>query len=209
MELSGQIAINASPHAVWQALNNPEILQRCIPGCEEVRRISEQETHTRVAIKLGPVRARFVGKILMADVRPDQGCTLQFEGSGGAAGFARGQSSVDLLANGSAGTTLNYTAQASIGGKLGQIGGRMIDASAKQMADQFFSALQLALQAPDAFSAKPAAATVSALNPMPAIGTPTTPASVPVVSEMQRVLWFLLGAGATGFGVVIAAIFLR
>lgn len=205
MELSGQIAIDATPQAVWQALNSPEILQRCIPGCEEVRRISEHETHTRVAIKLGPVRARFVGKILMTDVVPDQGCTLQFEGSGGAAGFARGQSTVQLIASGQTSTTLNYTAQASIGGKLGQIGGRMIDASAKQMADQFFAALQSALQTsqtPPVVSEQLGANTALAL---PVV----SPAPNQAPSEQLRVLWFLLGAGATGFGVVIASLFLR
>ena len=219
MEMSGQIAINASPKAVWEALNSPSVLQRCIPGCEEVRKVSATETHTRVAIKLGPVRARFVGKILMADVRPDAGCTLQFEGSGGAAGFARGQSTVQLEAHGVSSTLLNYTAQASIGGKLGQIGGRMIDASAKQMADQFFAALQNALQ-PQA--AHLAAASLLAPNlsqpPVPALSesaslgvaaTATTAVLAPTTAESTRVLWFLLGAGATGFGVAIAALFLR
>lgn len=218
MELSGKIAINATPKVVWQALNSPDILQRCIPGCEEVRRISEHETHTRVAIKLGPVRARFVGKIMMADVRPDQGCTLQFEGSGGAAGFARGQSTVDIIATGDSESTLNYTAQASIGGKLGQIGGRMIDASAKQMADQFFAALQEAVQTTRI--AAPIARTEHLNSDTPAssattaapIFTSSPITSAPVssnTSEGVRVLWFLLGAGATGFGVAIAALFLR
>ena len=141
MELAGEVLIGVPPQQVWAALNDADVLRRCIPGCEEVRQISPAETHTRVLLKMGPVRARFVGKILMSDVRPGEGCTLNFEGSGGAAGFARG-SSVVSLAPQAEGTRLQYSASASIGGKLGQIGGRMIDASAKQMADQFFGSFR-------------------------------------------------------------------
>lgn len=149
MELAGEVAIGRSPQQVWEAINDPQVLRECIPGCEEIRQISPAETHVRVLMKMGPVRARFVGKILMRDVRPDEGCVLDFEGSGGAAGFARGSSTVTLAPQ-AGGTILRYSATASIGGKLGQIGGRMIDASAKQMADQFFRGLRACLDAPAA-----------------------------------------------------------
>ena len=173
------------------------MLVHCIPGCEEVQRISPTETHTRVLLKMGPVRARFVGKIFMSDVRPGEGCTLAFEGSGGAAGFARGSSVVKLVPEGDA-TRLHYSASASIGGKLGQIGGRMIDASAKQTADQFFQAFSAQLGAPAA------AAAVTTEAQAIAIATRTVAAPPAATSEGVRVLWFALGAAATAFGFWIA-----
>ena len=244
MELAGDVAIGVPPPQVWAALNDVDVLRQCIPGCEEVQKISDTETHTRVLLKMGPVRARFVGKILMSEVRPDAGCTLNFEGSGGAAGFARGSSVVNLVADG-AGTRLHYNATASIGGKLGQIGGRMIDASAKQMADQFFNAFRNCVDG-STTTASPSASTSdsasgsasnsasgSASAGMSGVGSvPVVPAGAPAFApsyasagtvgrgvaqpaatglnaEYVRVLWFALGAGATGFGVWLAGHFAR
>ena len=204
MELNGDILIEAPRDRVWRALNDPDVLVRSIPNCEEVRQISATETHVRVAIKLGPVRARFVGKILMSEVRVDEGCVLDFEGSGGAAGFAKGRSTVSLASEG-AGTRLRYTAQASVGGKLGQIGGRMIDATAKQTADQFFLAFSEQLGAAPGAAANESAA----LSPAVSLSTATRPA--PAVApwatsgEGVRVLWFALGAIATAFGFWVAS----
>ena len=113
MELNGSVTIAAPIETVWQALNNPDTLRRCIPGCEEVRQISPTEMHARVTLRMGPVRATFVGKVLLTDVRAPDGCTLNFEGSGGAAGFAKG-SSVIALTTVAGGTLLNYTTQASV-----------------------------------------------------------------------------------------------
>jgi uncharacterized protein len=200
MELNGDILIGATREQVWAALNDADVLRASIPGCEEVRQVSPSETLVRVLIKLGPVRARFVGKMLMSEVRANEGCVLNFEGSGGAAGFAKGQSTVSLVTEGSA-TRLRYTAQASVGGKLGQIGGRMIDASAKQTADQFFQAFSAQLQAPAAAAAdasavptaEPALARRSGVSVAPV--APATP-----TGEHVRVLWFVLGCAATGFG---------
>jgi carbon monoxide dehydrogenase subunit G len=144
MELHGEQIVRAPRLAVWEALNNPTILSRCIPGCEEVNRVSESETHTRVAIKIGPVRARYSGKIFMTDIQVGSACTLRFEGTGGAAGFAQGTSRVSLSDEGDD-TRLAYSVEASVGGKLGQIGGRLIDSSAKKMADEFFAAFDSAL----------------------------------------------------------------
>ena len=207
MELNGDILIEAPRDRVWRALNDPDVLVRSIPGCEEVRQISATETHVRVAIKLGPVRARFVGKILMSEVRVDEGCVLDFEGSGGAAGFAKGRSTVSLVTEGAA-TRLRYTAQASVGGKLGQIGGRMIDASAKQTADQFFLAFSQQLGAGTGSAAHEAAALVGTESPAP-LATATRPAAVatPLAAsgEGVRVLWFALGAIATAFGFWVAS----
>lgn len=205
MELNGDILIGAPRERVWQALNDPQVLLASIPGGEEVRQISPNETHVRVLIKMGPVRARFVGKILMSEVRPGAGCTLNFEGSGGAAGFASGRSTVALTDEG-AGTRLRYTAAASVGGKLGQIGGRMIDASAKQTADQFFEAFGAQLgAAPGVVAAVPESSETPAFAPRVAVAaSASAAASASGSSERVRVLWFALGAVATAFGFWIA-----
>jgi hypothetical protein len=205
MELTGDIFIDATCEQVWGALNDPKVLTLAIPGCEEVRQISPVETHVRVLIKMGPVRARFVGKIMMSEVRPGEGCLLTFEGAGGAAGFAKGSSTVSLSAEGS-GTRLRYTAQASVGGKLGQIGGRMIDASAKQTADLFFLALkqQLLGVSPQADVCEASSPDVAAL---PSVASATRlGASQAGPGEAVRVLWFVLGAAATGFGFWVASV---
>lgn len=228
MELTGAMLIAAPRAKVWDALNDPNVLVHCIPGCEEVQQISPTETHTRVLLKMGPVRARFVGKILMSDIRPAEGCTLNFQGSGGAAGFARGTSVVTLASEGE-GTRLQYSASASVGGKLGQIGGRMIDASAKQMAEQFFSALQAQLAGepvaaahepepepePELAPLQPSAAAPAAPAAAPAQRPPATavrpapPATPLLTSEGVRALWFCLGALSTGFGVWLASQLMR
>jgi carbon monoxide dehydrogenase subunit G len=214
MELNGDIFIGASPEQVWRGLNDPQVLLASIPGCEEVQQKSATETHVRVLIKMGPVRARFVGKVLMSEVRPGQGCMLNFEGSGGAAGFAKGSSTVTLQAE-EGGTRLSYTAAASVGGKLGQIGGRMIDASARQTADQFFQAFAQQVGAPPAPEADAAVAAAPAPQPgAPAVTMPAplqtairaaAPAPPPsAVGEGVRVLWFTLGVAATAFGFWLA-----
>jgi carbon monoxide dehydrogenase subunit G len=150
MELLGQRRIGALRPAVWDALNDPRVLLRSIPGCEDVEKASETETLVRVAVRLGPVRARFVGKMSMSDVVPAERCTLSFDGTGGAAGFVKGASNVTLRDAEGGGTLLDYSASASVGGKLGQIGSRLIDASAKKIADEFFVNLERELTAPSA-----------------------------------------------------------
>lgn len=157
MELVGDILIAAPRPKVWAGLNDPEVLVRCIPGCEAMEATSPTERTARVAVKVGPVRARFAGHVRMEDVRADEGCVLRFEGSGGAAGMAKGHAKVDL-ADEAGGTRLRYTTQASVGGKLGQVGGRMIDAAAKQMADQFFAAFEAQMTGAPAGAAAPAPA---------------------------------------------------
>lgn len=210
MELTGDILIGAPRQKVWEGLNDPEILMRCIPGCEGMEATSPTERTARVAVKVGPVRARFVGHIRMEDIRPGEGCLLRFEGSGGAAGMAKGQSNVELTDE-AGGTRLRYTAQASIGGKLGQVGGRMIDAASKQMAAQFFTAFNQQMvgvpsSQPDAVLASaqaslPATAKAAAA---PAIAIQHQPPPQPM-GESVRVLWFVLGVLSTAFGVWIAS----
>jgi carbon monoxide dehydrogenase subunit G len=211
MELQGSVTIPAAPQQVWQALNDPDILRQCIPGCEEVRQISPQEMHARVMLKLGPVRANFIGKVLLTDVRPLLGCTLNFEGSGGSAGFARG-SSVIALTPTAEGTRLDYTAQASVAGKLGQIGGRLMDASARQLADRFFAAFKAQLSG-EAPSGRLMAVSEAAPASFPVVSRASAPQSPEGESwfdkEKPRLLWFAAGVLATVIGVWMGAHWLR
>lgn len=199
MQLQGTRHMAAPPAQVWAALNDAAVLQRCIPGCESVEDVSDQERRARVALKLGPVRARFDGRVLLSDVRPGESCTLAFEGSGGAAGFARGQSQVTLTPHGS-GTTVGYTVEASVGGKLGQVGGRLIESAARGLADEFFDAMAREWAPREAvIEASPAAAPAAA----EAAAAPPVTKSAPDL-ERLRITWFLLGAAATAFGVLLA-----
>lgn len=213
MELMGEVVIDAPRERVWAALNDGAMLQACIPGCEEVVDESDTVRRVRVMLKLGPVRARFQGRVSLSEVEPPQRCVLSFEGSGGAAGMASGRSQVELFEQ-SDGTRLSYTVNASVGGKLGQVGGRMIDASAKQLADQFFTALAGRLGAvpqpaegaappTPAGQAAPQQPLVPALTAMPAPAP--APTYLPIQGEVSRLLWFLMGVAATGFGVWLGA----
>ena len=208
MELQGSVTISALPEQVWQALNDPEILRQCIPGCEEVQQISPEEMHARVLLRMGPVRARFAGKVKMTDIRPLQGYTLNFEGSGGSAGFARGSSVVTLTSVGQT-TQLDYTAQASVAGKLGQIGGRLIEASSRQLADKFFSDFKAVITGGAAGPITTEDAE-SANNRASASARVTAPVHGPLDSswvgrEAPRLLWFFAGVLATGLGVWMGA----
>ena len=138
MEMHSTRVIAAAPSAVWQALNDPEALQACIPGCESFTR--ESDTHWRavVAAKVGPVSARFTGTIELAEVVAPIRYTLRFQGQGGAAGFANGEARVELSPATGGQTSLAYAASAQVGGKLAQIGSRLIDGVAAKLADEFF-----------------------------------------------------------------------
>ena len=204
MELSGDIFITAPRDKVWAGLNDPVVLTRCIPGCDGMEATSPTERTARVTVKIGPVRARFVGHVRMEDIRPNEGCVLHFQGSGGTAGMAKGHSNIEL-ADEPGGTRLRYTAQAAIGGKLGMVGGRMIDAAAKQMADQFFTAFNqqmVGVETPELVSTSQTGLIIKPAS----IATDSPPSaalvgSLPPSAEAIRVLWFVLGALSTGFGV--------
>jgi hypothetical protein len=202
MDLAGEVAIPASRERVWQALNDAAVLRACIPGCEELVDESPTVRRARVLVKVGPVRARFEGRMTLGEVQAPQRCVLGFEGSGGAAGIASGRSQVELHEEGAA-TRITYAVKAAVGGKLGQIGGRMIDASARQLADQFFDALRRELTpaeeaAPLSPATGPHVATVPAALALPP--DPADPVAAPN-AEVPRLLWFLLGVASTGFGV--------
>lgn len=137
MDMTGEYRIPASREKVWEALNDPEILKLSIPGCEDLNRQSDTELTAKVAAKVGPVSAKFTGKVTLSDINPPQSYKITGEGQGGVAGFAKGGAEVQLEEDGDA-TILRYTATAQVGGKLAQIGSRLIDSTAKKMANDFF-----------------------------------------------------------------------
>jgi carbon monoxide dehydrogenase subunit G len=141
MDMSGEVRIAAPREAVWRALNDPEILRQCIPGCEEIEKLSDTEMTAKVTAKVGPVKARFGGKVTLSDLDPPNGYKISGEGQGGAAGFAKGGAEVSLEDGENGGTLLRYKVHAAIGGKLAQIGSRLVDGTARKLSGQFFDNL--------------------------------------------------------------------
>jgi carbon monoxide dehydrogenase subunit G len=137
MEMTGEQLIPLPQEATWAALNDPNVLKDCIPGCDSLTSTADQEYEVLMTAKVGPVSAKFKGKMTVANADPPRAYTLTFEGQGGVAGFARGEASISLSPEGPA-TRLTYTAKATIGGKLAQVGARLIDGVAKQLAGKFF-----------------------------------------------------------------------
>jgi carbon monoxide dehydrogenase subunit G len=148
MDMSGERLIAAPREKVWAALNDPEVLKACIPGCESIEKLSDNELKATAAVKLGPIAARFTGKVLLSDLDPPNGYTISGEGQGGVAGFAKGGAKVDLT-DAAGGTKLSYTVNAQIGGKMAQLGARLIDSTAKSMAEQFFTKFSAAVVPPE------------------------------------------------------------
>jgi carbon monoxide dehydrogenase subunit G len=144
MEFTGRYLVPAPPETVWAALNDPEILKQCVPGCEELEKTDPTHFRATAVLKIGPVRATFKANLALDDLDPPKRCTLKGEGQGGVAGFARGEAQV-LLEPEPGGTALSYSASATIGGKLAQIGQRLIDGAAKQIADDFFTRFSAAV----------------------------------------------------------------
>jgi len=162
MDFKGKYSISAQPAAVWSALHDPEMLAAAIPGCEAVEKLSATEFKARAVVKIGPVKARFEGRVELREFEPPAGIAhamvLKGEGQGGAAGFARGESQVFISADGE-GSLLEYDAKAVVGGRLAQVGQRLIDGAAKALADEFFAkfaALMKPAAAPEPVSIAPA-----------------------------------------------------
>ncbi|MGH7056397.1 MAG: SRPBCC family protein [Acetobacteraceae bacterium] len=137
MEMTGERRIPAPRQKVWDALNDPAVLKSSIPGCETLEKLSDQELRATAAVRIGPIATRFAGRVLLSDLDPPNGYTITGEGQGGVAGFAKGGAVVHLT-EADSGTVLRYDVKAQVGGKLAQLGARLIDATAKQMADNFF-----------------------------------------------------------------------
>ena len=138
MKMTGEEVIAAPRQAVWDALNDPDILKQCITGCQEVRKKSDTEFEAKVTAKVGPVKASFVGDVKLSKLNPPRSYVISGEGKGGVAGFAKGSATVNLSDTGDAATKLSYDVDAQVGGKLAQIGSRLIDSTAKKMANEFF-----------------------------------------------------------------------
>ena len=138
MEMKGSRAVPSDVDTTWRALNDPEVLRACIPGCESIERVSDTEYRLVMTARVGPVSAKFSGRLVLADVAAPRSYTLKFEGQGGAAGFANGTARVEL-SPADRGTRIDYAVNAQIGGKLAQIGSRLIDGAAAKVADDFFA----------------------------------------------------------------------
>ena len=203
MDMTGEVRLPAPREMVWRALNDPEILKQSIPGCEEIQKLSDTEMTARVAAKVGPVSARFSGKVTLSDLDPPNGYTISGEGQGGVAGFAKGGAQVSLKDD-SGGTMLAYKVQAQVGGKLAQIGSRLIDATARKMADEFFTRFAGAVSAAAAPVAAAAGAPTGASPAMAAL-----PSDRPVPTESRRVPPFVWAAILTGLVALLLYLYAR
>lgn len=200
MEMTGEYKIPAPRQQVWEALNDPEVLATCIPGCQELNKESDTELSATVKSKVGPVSATFKGKVTLSDIDAPNGYKISGEGTGGVAGFAKGGAEVKLADDGD-GTLLTYTATGQVGGKLAQIGSRLIDSTAKKMAGEFFGKFAEVVGGDNATteaSASAATATPAAAEPTPAAtpsaaapAAPEAPAAAPAQSGggISPVVW--------------------
>lgn len=171
MEVQGSRALAITQQQAWDALNNPEVLKTCIPGCDKVEPTGDNQYAVGVAVKIGPVSAKFNGKITLSDINPPNSYTITFDGQGGAAGFGKGNSQVTLSPpEEGQGCVLSYSVHASVGGKIAQMGQRLIDGVAKSMAEDFFKRFddEMQRQHPAAYAA---AAAIPAVAPAQAAGT--------------------------------------
>ena len=187
MEMTGERQIPAPREKVWASLNDPAVLKASIPGCESLERVADDELRAIAAVKIGPIAARFTGKVQLSDLDPPQSYRISGEGQGGVAGFAKGGATVRLTEEG-AFTLLTYAVQAQVGGKIAQLGARLIDASAKQMADAFFDRFvaEVAATPPAEMSADgPAGLIAAATGDMPGTARPA-PASIGLLDLVPR-----------------------
>ncbi len=178
MEMTGERVIAAPRERVWAALNDADALRAAIPGCEAVEKTSDTDLTARVAMKIGPMAARFTVKVTLSELNPPESYTISGEGNGGAMGFAKGGAEVRLAANGPAETHLHYAVKAQVGGKMAQLGARLIDATAKQMSDQFFDRFAAGL-APAPVGTEAAAPAAAASDPAPSRCSAWFPRSSP------------------------------
>ncbi len=204
MDMTGEYRIPASRQRVWEMLNDPEVLAKAIPGCESLTKLSDTELEAKVKAKVGPVSATFAGKVRLEDLNPPQSYTIVGEGSGGVAGFAKGGAKVQLLEDGPDATILRYEAKAEVGGKLAQIGSRLIQGTAKKMADDFFGrfAELVAAAAPAPAEAAPTreAAPPAVERPAPAPSPPPPPAGI------AGIPWIWIVAAVVVLGILVWAL---
>tara|TARA_R110001592_G_scaffold70815_3_gene216709 strand:+ start:4950 stop:5564 length:615 start_codon:yes stop_codon:yes gene_type:complete len=189
MDLKDQRRIAAPREAVFAALNDPNILAKAIPGCESLDKVSDTEFAAVVTAKVGPVRAKFNGQVTLSDLNPPESYTITGEGKGGAAGFAKGGAVITLVEDGD-GTLLNYEVKADVGGKLAQLGGRLIEGTSKKLAGEFFSTFEQLVVERAGGAADAAAAPA---QPAPAAGEPMAP---PSESGLGAKLWIPVAIAA-------------
>jgi uncharacterized protein len=205
MDMTGEYRIPASRQRVWEGLNDPEVLKSAIPGCQTIEKVSDTEFTAKVLAAVGPVRATFGGKVVLSDLEPPQSYTITGEGSGGVAGFAKGSAKVNLDEEG-AETVLHYAVQAHVGGKLAQIGSRLIDSVSRKMAEQFFERFVAAVapeQPTAAETAETEAAPVLPITPVeahPEAAQPETETQKTRDIRLPPVIW------ATGLAAIIGGI---
>lgn len=207
MEILGQQLISAPRQQVWDALNDPVILKASLPGCESVERISPDEFRVIIKTAIGPLKARFQGSLKIAHAIPPETCEMQFEGQGGAVGFGKGTSNVTLKEV-TGGTELNYEAKAQIGGKLAQVGSRLIDSVAKKMTDDFFKAFQNELSPHDPVTQAVSSAHDLQSKPLAVSeATAETPRTFMSTSQSEQVkvpAWWLFPATLIGASLMLA-----
>lgn len=213
MDMTGERRIPAPRQTVWDALNDPEVLKASIPGCETLEKTSDDQMKASAAVKIGPISARFNGNVTLSDIDPPNGYRITGEGQGGVAGFAKGGAAVSLADDGEAATLLTYEVHAQVGGKLAQLGARLVDASAKQMADAFFDRFtqQVTALAPAAEGAlapalpptapAPAGTAATGVTPVPA-ATPAKPPPPPAAPPSAISIWALIPREIYGFPLV-------
>ncbi|QEE46015.1 carbon monoxide dehydrogenase subunit G [Rhizobium sp. WL3] len=149
MDMQGSERIEAPIETVWLALNDPEILKKAIPGCESLEKTSDSTMAAKVVLKIGPIKAKFEGAVELQNLNPPHSYTISGEGKGGLAGFAKGGADVTLTADGEGATLLSYTVKAEVGGKIAQLGSRLIESTSKKLAGEFFSNFSAAVTARD------------------------------------------------------------
>lgn len=195
MDMTGEQRIPADRDTVWKALNDADILRACIPGCQELVKESDTKMTAVAVIKVGPISARFQGRVTLSDLDPPNGYRISGEGQGGVAGHAKGGAAVRLTEDGD-GTILHYDVSAQIGGRLAQLGGRMIDATARSMSAAFFKKFAEEILAREAGSAAGAQAQPEAITTAPAaarVAARATLAPVPALQPRGSLLWAISG----------------
>ena len=191
MEIKGEYKIAAPREKVFAALNDVAVLQACIPGCESLEKTSDTEMKAKVRMRIGPVSASFSGKVTLSDIDPPNGYKISGEGQGGAAGFAKGGAVVALREDAGE-TVLNYNVDAQVGGKIAQVGARLIDGTAKKLADEFFGKFATVVGGPP-----PAAAVAgTASDATPASGVVSPPSPPPAAAQRGYRHWLVIGVGA-------------
>jgi len=207
MEIKGEYRIAASREKVFAALNDPAVLQACIPGCESLEKTSDTEMKAKVRLRIGPVSASFTGKVTLSDIDPPNGYRISGEGQGGAAGFAKGGAVVTLREDGGE-TVLSYNVDAQVGGKIAQVGARLIDGTAKKLADEFFGKFAAMVGGPPpaaAVAGEPSSVAETSAPGAVSSPSPSPPPAAAAAAQRGYRHWLVIGIGAAVLIVIFLA----